>query len=113
MFPVFEEEFHFPFKETQKKSLCLIVSVKHRPSWRSGKKTVIGQLSFSSRSIGSEQTHWQSALSSGSNISLMHVLRPAVDMPRKHVSKRSHCEDLYDILSEEENLMEEEDDVLL
>ena len=113
LFPIFNERFHFKLTDQQKKSVCLIVSVKHRPSWSAGRKVVIGQLSFSYRSIGDELSHWQSTLSSGNDVEMMHSLRPAVEMPRKRPSKETQGQDIIDVLSDEENLLEDEDDLLL
>ena len=113
LFPVFNERFHFKLADQQKKSVCLIISVKHRPSWSAGKKVVIGQLSFSFRSMGEELQHWKSTLSSGKDVEMMHSLRAAVEVPRKRPSKKSKGQDIIDVLSEEENLLEDEDDLLL
>lgn len=113
LFPVFNERFHFKLTDRQKKTVCLIISVKHRSNWSAGRKVIIGQLSFSFRSIGNELTHWQSALSSGKDVEMMHSLHSAVEMPRKYPSKKTKAQDIVDVLSEEENLLEDEDDLLL
>jgi Ca2+-dependent lipid-binding protein len=113
LFPVFNERFHFKLSDQQKKSVCLIISVKHRPSWTAGRKVVIGQLSFSFRSMGDELQHWKSTLSSGKDVEMMHSLRAAVEVPRKRPSKKTKGQDIIDVLSEEENLLEDEDDILL
>ena len=112
LFPVFNERFQFELTDQQKKSICLIISVKHRLSW-GGKKQVIGQLSFSFRSIGNELLHWQSALSSGTDIEMMHPLRNAVETPKKHCLQSQRGQEIVDQLSDEENLLETEDDRLL
>lgn len=111
LFPVFNEIFQFNLVNQQKKTVCLIISVKHRPSW-GGKKSIIGQLSFSFRSIGEELSHWKTTLSSGKDVAMMHNLRAAVEMPRKH-RKLSRGGEIVDVLTDEENLSETEDDRLL
>ena len=113
LFPSFNERFHFKLTDQQKKSSCLIISVKHRPSWTAGRKILLGQLSFSFRSMGEELTHWKSTLSSGKDVEMMHSLRPAVEMPRKFRSEKTKGQDIIDVLSDEENLLEDEDDLLL
>ena len=113
LFPVFNEIFHFKLTDQQKKSVSLIISVKHRPSWTAGRKVVIGQLNFSFRSMGDELEHWKSTLSSGKDVEMMHSLRAAVEVPRKRPSKKTKGQDIIDVLSEEENLLEDEDDILL
>ena len=87
--------------------------MKHRPGWSAGRKVVIGQLSFSFRSLGDELTHWKSTLSSGKDVVMMHNLRPAVEIPKKYRSKKAKDVDIIDVLSDEENLLEDEDDLLL
>ena len=113
LFPIFDERFHFKLTDQQKKSSCLIISVKHRPGWTAGRKVLLGQLSFGFRSMGDELTHWKSTLSSGKDVEMMHSLRPAVEMPKKYPSRKTKDQDIIDVLSEEENLLEDEDDLLL
>ena len=111
LFPIFNERFKFRLSEQQKKTVRLIVSVKHRSSW-GGKKQTIGQISFSFRSIGDELLHWQTALSSSKDVEMMHHLHGAVEMPQKH-STKARGEEVVDVLSDEENLLEGEEDRLL